>query len=91
MIGIIATILTVSSILPQLYKTFKSKQVDHLSLTQMLVLYIGLLCWLLYGVQIDNFAVIIANGISLTLQTLLIWMKLRYTEKTQTAYVLLLD
>jgi len=80
MIGTIATILTTTSILPQLYKTFKSKQADHLSLIQMLGLYVGVACWLAYGVQISCMTVIVANCISLVLQTFLIIMKIKYTE-----------
>ena len=77
-IGSIATLLTVSSILPQLHKTYKSKLVGHLSIVQMLILYIGIACWLYYGVLIENYTIVLANSISLFLQTLLIGMKIKY-------------
>lgn len=81
MIGTIATILTVSSILPQLYKTYTIKQVGHLSLLQMSILYFGLICWLSYGISINNTTVIVANSISVFLQTVMIGMKLKYDKK----------
>jgi MtN3 and saliva related transmembrane protein len=80
MIGTIATVLTTTSILPQLYKTFKTKHADHLSLIQMLGLYVGIACWLVYGIQISCVTVIVANSISLVLQTFMLIMKIKYTE-----------
>jgi MtN3 and saliva related transmembrane protein len=80
MIGIIAVLLTTSSIIPQLIKTYKSKEVNDLSLIQMLVLFIGVGCWLAYGIQINDSAVIAANSISLFLQGLLVAMKIKYTQ-----------
>jgi MtN3 and saliva related transmembrane protein len=81
MIGILATILTIGSILPQIKKTWESKSVDDLSLWQMVILTIGILFWLLYGIQIHDTVVIVANSISLLLQLFMIGMKQIYGSK----------
>ncbi|MCF6224587.1 MAG: SemiSWEET transporter [Flavobacteriaceae bacterium] len=60
-IGVIAAILTTSGFIPQLYKTIKTKNVEGVSLVMFLVLFAGIIFWLIYGFLIDSFALKIAN------------------------------
>jgi len=50
-LGIIAGILTCISMLPQLIKVLKEKNVDDLSPVILLTLIIGLSLWVWYGIM----------------------------------------
>jgi len=65
-LSLLATIFgTVSGLanFPQAYKIFKRKSAKDISIITYLILIIGALIWLLYGIEINNFAVIITNGL----------------------------
>jgi MtN3 and saliva related transmembrane protein len=63
-IGIIAAILTTAGFVPQVYKTVKTKIVSGISLTMYLVLLLGMIFWLYYGILIQSFSIILANIVS---------------------------
>ena len=77
-IGLLAAVLTTASFVPQVYKTWKSKSADSLSLTMYLVFFIGIILWLIYGIHLNSLSMIIANSITSVLALLLIIFKLRY-------------
>ncbi|MDP2068468.1 MAG: SemiSWEET transporter [Lutibacter sp.] len=77
-IGLIAGILTTAAFVPQVYKTWKSKSAESLSLTMYLVFFVGIILWLIYGISINSLAMIFANAVTGFLVLLLIFFKLRY-------------
>ncbi|NQV77129.1 MAG: SemiSWEET transporter [Lutibacter sp.] len=77
-IGLLAALLTTASFLPQVYKTWKSKSADGLSLTMYLAFFVGIILWLVYGVHLKSISMIIANSITAIFTFLLIIFKLRY-------------
>ena len=77
-LGLIAATLTTAAFVPQVYKTWKNKSVEDISLTMYTVLLIGVLLWLVYGVFINSLPVILANGITSALLILMVLMKLKY-------------
>ena len=77
-IGLAAATLTTAAFIPQVYKTWKTKSVDELSLTMYLVFFIGIVLWLIYGIYIESFSIILANTITGFLVLLLIYFKLKY-------------
>lgn len=77
-IGLLAAVLTTSSYVPQVFKTWKTKSVDNLSLTMYLAMFIGILLWLIYGIHLNSFSMIIANSITALLTLIIIILKLRY-------------
>jgi len=87
LIGLIATILTTTSTLPQIYKVYKTKSANDLSMIQLVVLAIGVLCWLLYGIEIKDVMVITANSISLAGLITLISLKKLYDNAIYAAYI----
>ena len=76
-IGILAAILTTSAFIPQVYKIYKEKNAEGVSLTMYIILFIGVLLWLVYGVLIGSLSIIIANGVTAMLQLLVIIFKLK--------------
>ncbi|HEY9222140.1 MAG TPA: SemiSWEET transporter [Lutibacter sp.] len=77
-IGLTAGILTTAAFVPQVYKTWKSKSAESLSLTMFLVFFVGIILWLIYGIYINSPAMIFANAVTGFLALLLIFFKLRY-------------
>ena len=76
-IGIIAAILTTSSFIPQVYKIYKEKKAQGVSLTMYLIMFVGVLLWLVYGVLIGSIAIILANSVTAVLQLFVIIFKLK--------------
>lgn len=77
-IGLVAAVLTTASFLPQVFKTYKTKNTSGLSLTMYIVFFIGVVLWSVYGVFINSLSVILANSITAILALYLIFMKLKY-------------
>lgn len=77
-VGLTAGILTTAAFVPQVYKTWKTKSAESLSLTMYLVFFVGIILWLVYGIHINSLAMILANSVTALLALLLIFFKLRY-------------
>ncbi|HCA07153.1 MULTISPECIES: SemiSWEET transporter [unclassified Chryseobacterium] len=61
-LGIIAGVLTSISMIPQLIKVIKEKNVDDISLVMLLVLISGLSLWVWYGFKKDELPIILSNA-----------------------------
>lgn len=46
---------------PQIYKIYKRKSVEDISITMYLIFFPALVIWLLYGLSINNTPLIVAN------------------------------
>ena len=77
-IGFIAAFFTTISYIPQLIKVMRSKSTEDLSLTTFLLLFLGLCLWLVYGILLKNFPLIIANVITLFFISLILIHKIKY-------------
>ncbi|MEF3192968.1 MAG: SemiSWEET transporter [Halothiobacillaceae bacterium] len=77
-IGIVAATLTTVSFVPQAVKTWRSRHARDLSLGMFSLFTAGVLCWLLYGVLIGSWPIIIANTITAILSGSILFFKLRY-------------
>jgi len=80
-IGVIAAVLTTSGFVPQVYKSFKTKNVAGISITMYIVLLIGMMFWLYYGILIESFSIKLANIISSILVISLIVLRILYRNK----------
>ena len=67
-IGLSAAFLTTSAFIPQVYKIYKEKNADGISLTMYIILFIGVILWFVYGLLIGSLSIIIANGVTALLQ-----------------------
>lgn len=76
-IGLSAAFLTTSAFIPQLYKIYKEKNADSISLTMYIILFTGVILWFVYGVLIGSLSIIIANGVTALLQLSIIIFKLK--------------
>ncbi len=78
-IGYIAATLTTASFLPQALMTLKTRNTDSLSLGMYSAFTLGVLFLLIYGLQINDLAIIFANAITLLLSGSILLIKL-YNE-----------
>jgi len=60
-IGLAAGLLGIIAWLPQIQKVWLDKRHDGISLPTLSIILIALSLWLVYGILIDSFAVIISN------------------------------
>ncbi|MBQ0734625.1 SemiSWEET family sugar transporter [Aquimarina celericrescens] len=80
-LGLVAATLTTAAFLPQVYKTWKTKSADSLSLSMLLIFVSGVLCWLVYGFLIDSLPIILANFVTAISGFALLHFKYRYKNK----------
>ena len=77
-IGSVAAVLTTASFIPQAWHSFKTRDVSGVSLGMYSVFTLGLALWLLYGVLLQSWPLMIANSITLLLAAAILAMKLRF-------------
>lgn len=77
-VGSIAAILTTASFVPQAWHSFKTRDVSGISLGMYSTFTLGVALWLLYGVLLQSWPLMIANSITLALATAILAMKLRF-------------
>jgi len=80
-IGILATLLTLWSTVPQIRKSLRTKKTDDVSKWLIISLITGLSLWVLYGVLKGDVIIIVANSIGVSLNIFLLILKLKYTDK----------
>ena len=78
LIGTLAAVLTTISFLPQAMHTFRTKDVRGISLGMYSAFTLGVAMWLVYGLMLGVWPVVIANIITLALASAILVMKLRY-------------
>lgn len=66
--------------IPQVYKAWQSKSVGDLSMTMILIVISSTVIWLVYGVALTLWPVIIANSIIFLLACLLLVFKLTFKQ-----------
>ena len=80
-IGFFAALLTTAAFLPQVYKTWKTKDVSGLSLPMLILFFIGITAWLIYGTFKKSPSMIFANGITILSTFLLMYFKIKYGKR----------
>jgi MtN3 and saliva related transmembrane protein len=77
-IGFIAATLTTASFVPQAWHTFKTRDVRGISLGMYSAFTAGVATWLIYGLLMGAWPIVIANAITLALAASILGMKLRF-------------
>ena len=77
-IGLIAAALTTLSLLPQVWRSFKTRDTRGISLGMYVAYTIGIALWLVYGLLIHDLVVTLANAVTLFLAAIILMLKLRY-------------
>ncbi|MEY2688564.1 MAG: hypothetical protein RL375_2762 [Pseudomonadota bacterium] len=77
-VGTVAATLTTLSFLPQAWLTMRTRDVSGISLSMYSVFTVGVSLWLVYGILLDAWPVIIANAVTLALAITILTLKIRY-------------
>lgn len=78
LIGFMAAALTTLSFVPQAWLTFRTRDVSGISLGMYSVFTVGLALWLVYGLLLGAWPIVVANAITLALALAILVMKLRF-------------
>jgi MtN3 and saliva related transmembrane protein len=76
-IGIAAGFFTTIAAVPQIVRALRTKQTDDLSVGMLLSLCLGVGLWTVYGIFKTDWPIIITNGISLCLNSILLYIRLK--------------
>ena len=77
-IGSFAALITTASFIPQAWQTFRTRDVSGISLGMYSLFTVGVALWLVYGILLMAWPIIIANTITTSLALMILVMKLRY-------------
>jgi len=77
-IGGIAATLTTTSFIPQVWQVMRTRHTKDISLGMYAIFTSGVAMWLLYGLQIGSWPVILANSVTLLLAGTVLVMKIRF-------------
>jgi MtN3 and saliva related transmembrane protein len=77
-IGYLAAALTTAAFVPQAWLTWKTRRADGVSLGMYAIFTVGVALWLVYGIVIGAWPIIVANAITLALALFILLIKLRY-------------
>lgn len=78
LIGFVAAFLTTASFVPQAWLTFRTRDVSGISLGMYGAFTLGVALWLVYGLAMGAWPVVVANAVTLALALAILVMKLRY-------------
>jgi MtN3 and saliva related transmembrane protein len=79
-LGLLAGAITTAAAFPQVIKTYRTRHARDISIWQPILLNVGMLLWLIYGIFLRDLPLILANAISILFYTLLIIMKIYFKE-----------
>jgi len=78
LLGLVAGTLTTCSFVPQVVRIWRTRSARDISTVMFLLLSLGVLLWVVYGVAIQSAPVIVANGVTLVLALAILGMKLYF-------------
>lgn len=77
-IGSAAATLTTCSFIPQVLRVWRTRHTKDISLLMYTFFTIGVALWLVYGILLASWPIILANGITLLLAGTVLILKLRF-------------
>ena len=83
-LGFAAATLTTVSFVPQAWMTFRTRNVSGISLAMYSAFTFGIALWLVYGIRIGAWPLIVANAVTLLLAGAVLAMKIRIERKPGT-------
>lgn len=77
-IGYLAALCTTLAFLPQAVKTIKSRDTRGISLSMYVVFTLGVFLWLVYGLLLENYPIIVANAVTFLLAATILGFKVKH-------------
>ncbi len=76
--GFVAAILTTFSFVPQVLHVWRTRSVADISLGMYSTYTFGIAVWLIYGILIMSWPIVLANLVTLVLASSVLVMKIRF-------------
>lgn len=76
LIGAFSGLCTTISFLPQALRMIRTRSVKDISIVMYLILITGLVGWIIYGIAIRSYAVIISNFFTLILTSMILFLRI---------------
>ena len=80
-IGIFAGIFTTAGTVPQLIKAYRTKSVGDVSVWMFATLLTGVILWTVYGFMKMDWPIIITNGVSTILHSIMLYFYYRFGKE----------
>ncbi len=77
-IGYTAAMLTTVSFVPQVWRIFRTRHTQDISLRMYVLFTAGVGMWLVYGLLLASWPIIAANTVTLVLAGTVLFLKLRH-------------
>ena len=75
--GYLAAFLTTAAFLPQTYKINQSRDTKAISLAMYVMFTLGVALWLVYGILLKSWPLIVANGVTVLMAITILILKLK--------------
>ena len=79
-IGFAAAIFTTLAYLPQVIKVWKSRSAKDISMRMYAMMSTGVFLWLVYGIRLRSWPIILANGVTLALTLAILGLKIKHSR-----------
>lgn len=77
-VGFVAAALTTCSFIPQAIRTIRTKETHGISLGMYVMFTVGIAFWLVYGLVLMSWPMILSNIVTLVLSATILALKIRY-------------
>lgn len=81
LIGYGAAFLTTAAFVPQALKSWASRDLSGISLAMYSLFTLGVALWLIYGIALHSWPIMLANGITLVPASLVLILKIRHSRR----------
>lgn len=82
-IGTVAAFCTTSAFVPQVLQSWRTRDLSGISLPMYTIFTTGVALWLLYGLVIHDWPIIIANAITVLLAAIVLLLKIKSLLKVK--------
>jgi MtN3 and saliva related transmembrane protein len=80
-IGYVAAVFGTVLMLPQAYKSYKTKRVNDISINMLIIYILNCSTWEIYGILIHSMPIIICNALALVIGIFQMVLKLKLQNK----------
>ena len=77
-LGYFAGLLTTIAFIPQVVKVWTSKSTSDISLIMFVIFTLGVLLWLIYGVIVNDYSLVVTNLVTFSLSLSILVAKILY-------------
>jgi len=80
-IGLVAAALTTGSFVPQVVRLWRTRDAEGISLVTFAVFSVGVVLWLIYGVMVHSWPVILSNAVTIVLTIAIVVLTMRFRRQ----------